>query len=265
MRREGIELSAGFTAATNAVMRVGGVEETITVTGASPIVDTQNVRTQNVLSQQVLDTVPTAKALPGLAALTLGDDWRRAGCRREPGRNPDRRFRSMAVCGNDQRIKYDGMSMNSFHTLRGRTEPSDASQSGGHRRNGARDRAVLRRKARQAACKSTRCLATAATVSHLCSWRLHQQSPPEQQHHAGLQRGVSTPPKIQKIYDWGIGVGGPIKRDKLWFYTPNRWWGTEQLLPNAYCNAQPGTPFYMPRSQSSGDLARTSWRTTAFG
>ena len=53
-------------------MRVGGVEETITVTGASPVVDIQNVRTQSVLTREVLDSVPTAKNYQAFAALTLG-------------------------------------------------------------------------------------------------------------------------------------------------------------------------------------------------
>src|SRR5688572_17796124 len=45
-RREGIELTTSFTATVNAEMRVGGLEETITVTGESPVVDVQNVTQQ---------------------------------------------------------------------------------------------------------------------------------------------------------------------------------------------------------------------------
>src|SRR5712691_7621587 len=71
-KREGIELTTGFTAAVNADMRVGALEETITVSGASPVVDPQNVRTQNVLSRQVLDALPTNRGVPALAALTVG-------------------------------------------------------------------------------------------------------------------------------------------------------------------------------------------------
>src|SRR5262245_45326825 len=41
LRRDGVELSAGFTATVNAEMKVGGVEETVVVTAASPIVDAQ--------------------------------------------------------------------------------------------------------------------------------------------------------------------------------------------------------------------------------
>ena len=46
VRREGITLTAGFTATVNADMQVGTVAETITVTSAAPLVDTKNVRKQ---------------------------------------------------------------------------------------------------------------------------------------------------------------------------------------------------------------------------
>src|SRR5438132_1120680 len=39
---------------------------------ASPVVDIQNVRSQNVLSQQLLDALPAAKTMQGFANLTLG-------------------------------------------------------------------------------------------------------------------------------------------------------------------------------------------------
>ena len=50
IRREGITLSSGFTATINADLQVGALEETITVSGASPIVDTSNARRQTVAS-----------------------------------------------------------------------------------------------------------------------------------------------------------------------------------------------------------------------
>src|SRR5216684_2012383 len=71
-KREGIELTSGFTATANADLKVGSLEETVTVTGASPVVDVQNVRTQTVLSREALDALPTAKTLQSYAALTLG-------------------------------------------------------------------------------------------------------------------------------------------------------------------------------------------------
>src|SRR5262249_18768957 len=71
-KREGLDLSAGFTATVNADMKVGALEETLTVAAATPVVDIQNVRTNTVLSRQVLDALPTAKNIPALASLTVG-------------------------------------------------------------------------------------------------------------------------------------------------------------------------------------------------
>ena len=72
-KREGIDLPAGFTANVNAEMKVGALEETVTVTGAAPLVDTQNVRKQNVVSSDLLNVLPSSvKNLNNLVALTPG-------------------------------------------------------------------------------------------------------------------------------------------------------------------------------------------------
>src|SRR2546426_10650523 len=73
LRREGIELTAGFTATVNADMQVGALEETVTVTGASPLVDTQNVRQQKVISNELLEVLPVGTNTVGaLVTLTPG-------------------------------------------------------------------------------------------------------------------------------------------------------------------------------------------------
>src|SRR4029079_6558181 len=56
--REGIELTSNFTAPINVEMKVGALEETITVTGQSPVVDTQNTVQQRVIAKEVLDALP---------------------------------------------------------------------------------------------------------------------------------------------------------------------------------------------------------------
>jgi hypothetical protein len=57
IRRESIELTSGFTATVNADLQLGTLEETVTVTGASPLVDTSNVREQSVLTRELIDTL----------------------------------------------------------------------------------------------------------------------------------------------------------------------------------------------------------------
>jgi hypothetical protein len=61
VKREGIELQPSFTATINVELRVGSLEETITVAGSSPIVDIQNVQDRKVLPQDVLNALPTLR------------------------------------------------------------------------------------------------------------------------------------------------------------------------------------------------------------
>src|SRR5437870_13022962 len=54
VRREGVELTGSFTATVSAELRVGALAETITVSGETPVVDTQSVRRQTTISGDTL-------------------------------------------------------------------------------------------------------------------------------------------------------------------------------------------------------------------
>ena len=59
--REGIELAANFTAPVNAEMKVGGLEETLTVSGSSPVVDVQSAARRDSLNRDLIDALPTGR------------------------------------------------------------------------------------------------------------------------------------------------------------------------------------------------------------
>src|SRR5215510_5305010 len=61
VKREGIQVTAGFTATVNADMQVGALEETITVSGQTPLIDTQNTRQQKVLPDELLEALPSGQ------------------------------------------------------------------------------------------------------------------------------------------------------------------------------------------------------------
>src|SRR5437667_277089 len=67
--REGIELSGTFIATVNAELRVGGLQETVTVSGETPIVDTQSTKTQETLQNEVINSIPTGGQYYSLTAL----------------------------------------------------------------------------------------------------------------------------------------------------------------------------------------------------
>ena len=76
VRREGLAVSGSGVITSNADLRVGAVAETITVSAASPIVDTQSVRREVVLNNETLSTLPATRgygsALATVPALNIG-------------------------------------------------------------------------------------------------------------------------------------------------------------------------------------------------
>ena len=70
--REGVELTGSFTATINAEMRVGNLQETVTVTGESPIVDVSSARRQTVINNEVLKAIPTVRSYNALVVVVPG-------------------------------------------------------------------------------------------------------------------------------------------------------------------------------------------------
>ena len=69
VRREGIEVSPSFTATIDADMRVGAIEETVTVTGESPIVDVQSSAQTRTMTDQAFKELPSGGSWIQMAAL----------------------------------------------------------------------------------------------------------------------------------------------------------------------------------------------------
>ncbi|HEY6507444.1 MAG TPA: carboxypeptidase-like regulatory domain-containing protein, partial [Vicinamibacterales bacterium] len=69
VRREGIDLPGTFTATVDVELRVGSLEETITVTGESPMVDVQSIRRQTVLDNETISSIPSTRSYNSLMQL----------------------------------------------------------------------------------------------------------------------------------------------------------------------------------------------------
>jgi hypothetical protein len=107
VRREGIILEGAFAAQVNMALEVGAVEENVTVTGASPVVDVQSTRTQLVVNQDVLQALPVMRSIQDQANLVPGVTSRSTSAGQILS---DFYINSMAARGaTDQHINYDGM------------------------------------------------------------------------------------------------------------------------------------------------------------
>ncbi len=95
-------------------MRVGGLEETIAVTGETPIVDVQSTTRQRVLDHAAIDAIPTGRSDRNLALLIPGVNIGGATINQDVGGTADQQNATMSVHGSrggDQRIMQNGVSI----------------------------------------------------------------------------------------------------------------------------------------------------------
>jgi len=111
-KREAVELPANFTAPVNAELQVGALEQTMTVTGESPVVDVQNAVSQQVLPQPLLDAVPMGgRNIQSVGAILTGITQSLP----DVGGAQGMQQTYMATHGADPRdnsVQVDGMSVN---------------------------------------------------------------------------------------------------------------------------------------------------------
>lgn len=250
-RREGIELSAGFTAPVNADMRVGSVEETITVTGAAPVVDVQSVRTQRVMKAEVLDALPSGQRdLTQLASLTLGATTTSAG-RNDVGGDKGEQSTGVAIHGNrgdDSKMTYDGMVMNNtggasggqFRTYKINTVmiAEQVVDTGGNSAETETGGANVNMVPKDGGNRFSVYGMANYTNKDLASGKV-----PDDLIARGSRPNQNS---MKQVWDYGIGVGGPIVRDKVWFYSANRWWGSQSFAANNYLNKSTDFYSYVP-------------------
>src|SRR5262245_26217406 len=71
-KREGLFLPADFTATVNIALSVGALEESITVTGQSPLVDVSSSARTEVITRDLLDALPTPRNTQSFGYLAQG-------------------------------------------------------------------------------------------------------------------------------------------------------------------------------------------------
>src|SRR5262245_2938406 len=72
IKRQGIELTGAATVQVNGDLRVGALEETLTVTGDAPVVDVQSVRREFVVNKDMMESLPVGRSLTGQIVLIAG-------------------------------------------------------------------------------------------------------------------------------------------------------------------------------------------------
>lgn len=254
IRREGIVLTAGFTATVNGDMKVGALEETITVSGATPLVDTANVRQQKVVSAELLQTLPSgSQALQNLVTLTPGmtgtpDVGGSSGLYRTNGPRASTYHGKAGV-----KVMYDGLNIlasggtgasNGYLPNQAFAEETTL-ETGGISAESAASGISM-----NVIPKTGGNNFTFGANTLLTTERLHANNLTDEL----SNRGVAFTSKVLHLYDLNLIAGGPVKKDRIWFFAANRYAGNKNSVGGQYFNATQGTPFFTP------DLNRQQYR-----
>jgi hypothetical protein len=239
VKREGIELTGDFVATVNGDLRVGSLEETITVTGESPIVDVQSTRSQQIIDKDVLAAIPSSRNVAGIQSIVPG----MTASGDSGGINGTMQGGAAAIHGGrgmDSRIYADGINMGWAGSSGGGGQMPQVAASqevvmtiSGGLGEAETSGVVFNAVPRQGSNVFTGQFNYSGSNGDLQGSNYTQS----------LQdAGLRAPFELLKVYDVTGMYGGRIKRDKLWFYAVYRQVGGERTVPGMFQNKNAGNP-----------------------
>jgi hypothetical protein len=256
VKRDGVQVQTGVTLTLNADLRLGGLQETITVTGETPVVDVQNsTRVQQVLSDEVLAALPASRGYGNLLAVSSGIQ---SNGTQSGGTNPGMIFfTSRGGRSNEGTVQIDGMNVGSafngggvagfgYDTVNAQeVQLTVAGGLGEADRGGPQFNIVPKSGGNNFA---------GTFFSNLAgSWSQSNNVDDELR-----SFGIPSPTKIIRNWDTSISVGGPIKRDRVWFYGTARTFGEYTDIAGRFGNLNAGNPARWDYIADQSITSRTS-------
>ena len=252
--REGLELPSDFTMTVNFEMKIGAVEETLTVTGTSPMVDVQSTTKSQVLNRETLDAIPTGRTIQGMGQLITGVSLNIP----DVGGSRAMQQTYMSAHGmsaSQTTVQVDGLMVNGldgdgavqnyFNSSMSQemvytTSGAAADVSGG----GVRLNMIPK---------------DGGNMFNGSFFAGYQDKSFQTDNLTDelIARGLKSADGIDKLSNFEASLGGPIKKDKIWFFLSARTFHLDTLPADAF-NAD-GSPGVDPQSINSAQ-ARIIWQ-----
>ena len=239
-KRADVIVPSNVTVPINAEMKVGALEETVTVSGASPVVDVQNTSKVQVVTRELMDSIPSARNIQSVGSLVPGVRLNTP----DVGGAQQTEQTYMSTHGNSalhNTILLDGM-------------PAQTNLVDGAVQNYI-DNALIAEAVYKTSGVSAETSAGGVYLNLVPkdggnaihgqgffagsadSWHLQSSNVDT----ALLNRNVpSTGTRIDHLNDYNFSMGGPVIKDKLWYFGSVRQQGTYVLIPNTFSGD--GTP-----------------------
>src|SRR5262245_20745017 len=239
-KRDGLELPANFTSTVNADLKVGAIEESVTVSGQSPVVDVNSNAKSQVLPRDVLDAVPSARTIQSLGQLIVGV----ALSSPDVGGSRAMQQTYFAVHGvgaSGTMVTVDGLITNGIM--------GDGAVQAYH------NEAMIQEAVYQTAGGSAETITGGLNMNlvpkdggnRFSGGARYAKSPQSWQGNnltANLQAlGVTGVDRIANFYEYNIEEGGPIAKDRLWFYGAFRHARYDKPIANTFLVPTSSVPF----------------------
>jgi Carboxypeptidase regulatory-like domain len=258
VKREGVEVTGSGVIPINTEMRVGTLAETITVSGETPVVDTQTTRRQAVLTSDIINTLPATRsygalltAIPGvqvglgnMSAMTVPNMtfFTANGGRANEGR--------MMIDGLNVAASFNGGGVSTFIYDVANTQEMQVLVSGalGEAENGGPQVNLIPK-------SGGNTFSGSAFFSNAGKW-----STGDNLDDALRGYGLTEPAGLITSYDVSGSGGGPILRDRIWFFANGRKFDNLQQLPGLRPNLNAGD---LTKWTYAGDPNQELWQGDA--
>jgi hypothetical protein len=240
VRRDGIVLSGTFAASVNASMQVGALEETITVTGETPVVDLHNTSRETTIDADVIRSLPATRGYGALLNATPGLEVSTGGLATTPAMTF---FSAHGGSSNEGRVKINGMvvaaSFNGggvsslvYDTTTADEVTTLVSGGLGESETGGPTINIVPRSGGNS-------FSGEAFLNTAGRWS-SANNVDDDLRAIGISEGLG----VIKSYDSSVSLGGPVKRDKIWFFGSYRQYlsAAPAAAGNVHLNLNAGDP-----------------------
>jgi len=238
IKKDNIVLSGAGVVKIDADMKVGGVSETITVTGETPVVDVNSTKTAITLDNETMRNLPAVRSYSYVLTAVPGIQSNITDVNTGPV------FAIFPVHGGrgvESRLTVEGMNIsnppggnqppNYTADIGNATEVTVQTAGGlGENETGGVQMNIVPKQG------GNRLSGLVAASGFSGGMQSNNYS-------SDLQgRGAGTPNPTYHVYDLSAGIGGPIKKDKLWYFMNVREQGSRRNILNVYYNNNAGDP-----------------------
>jgi hypothetical protein len=240
-RREGVELSGAFNATIDAQMQVGALAETVTVSGESPMVDVTSARREQVVNRDLLTAIPSARTYQTMIGLAPGVT---TGGSQDVGGLNSPATRTFAIHGGPQtegRVMVDGMNAGAARGGAGvsnyQVDVANA-QELAYTLSGGLGEAETGGPTMNVVPRTGGNIFTGSLFFSGANSAMQGSNLTQELRDAGLR----DPNELIKAWEANGAIGGPIIRDRLWFFLSTKRQITRLYVSGMYYNKNDGNP-----------------------